>query len=565
MCLVSVLLCIVVDTFTGVSFLAVFVRSGRRYSAISSHSSTMSDGYDFYGNSDSRSRPQSASRLSDVLDVSDSDHNDQRRSNLGQNVALGSRQSSALAWMQQQQHGTAPPNVPVREFPAAEKLDSGNPMYTSPQENMGAAVGGSLGLSSDSRTSGNPSAPPSSAQAHPTTLPLQNPASQLSSSQTLLGYSSRPQPPSQAAPQPSSQAVPHPSSQAMTHPPSQAPVVSSQQLHFPCQVSSPQKHSPQVHVQLDLEGDHSHTAPPRISSISSAMPTSYDLTNPPYVQTATPTAGGSYCSSASGNAINRHSQAPSSTTSITAWSHFNGSPLPIPNTMTTPPALPAGSSIAHTISCSSPTVSGPIPTVHVTGSAPPISGAGSATRQSQYRRGHARHASLGANISLAHRTHSRHRSLGSINVSSVFTPPFPPTLSSKHGSLGNLSQLSNNSTHGSEVVPSLLVAAPPHSPVPAADKEKGYDFVQHFNLFSQYTSNMALEYCMGDPSSGDSLMEGEVCPSPSPVWCMDVENRVVALGCKDGKVEVSMSMINYFVKSFCFCFSWYVICNRMFL
>ena len=64
---------------------------------------------------------------------------------------------------------------------------------------------------------------------------------------------------------------------------------------------------------------------------------------------------------------------------------------------------------------------------------------------------------------------------------------------------------------------------------------------------------------MGDPSSGDSLMEGEVCPSPSPVWCMDVQNRVVALGCKDGKVEVSMSMINNF---FCFCFSWYVICNR---
>ena len=98
---------VVVDTFTGVSFLAVFVRSGRHYSAISLHSSTMSDGYDFYGNSDSRSRPQSASRLSDVLDVSDSDHNDQRRSNLGQNVALGSRQCSALAWMQQQQPGIA--------------------------------------------------------------------------------------------------------------------------------------------------------------------------------------------------------------------------------------------------------------------------------------------------------------------------------------------------------------------------------------------------------------------------------------------------------------------------
>ena len=175
----------------------------------------------------------------------------------------------------------------------------------------------------------------------------------------------------------------HPPSHTLLHPSSQVRVVSSQQLLFPCQVSSSQKHSPQVHVQLYLEGDHSHTAPPRISSISSAMPTSYNLTNPPYVQTATPTAGGSYCSSASGNAINRHSQAPS-TTSITAWSHFNGSHLPLPSTITTPPALPAGSSIAHTISCSSPTVSGPIPTVHVTGSAPPISGAGSATRQSQY-------------------------------------------------------------------------------------------------------------------------------------------------------------------------------------
>ena len=52
---------------------------------------------------------------------------------------------------------------------------------------------------------------------------------------------------------------------------------------------------------------------------------------------------------------------------------------------------------------------------------------------------------------------------------------------------------------------------------------------------------------MGDPSSGDSVVEGEVCPSPSPVWCMGVQNRVVALGCKDGKVEVSMSMLSLFV------------------
>ena len=207
---------VVVDTFIGVSFLAVFVRSGHHNSAISSHSSTISDGYDFYGSSDqyqdSRSRPQSASRLSDVLDVSDSDHYDQRRSNLGQNVALGSRQSSALAWMQQQQPGIAPPTVPVREFPAAEKLDSGNPMYTSPQENMGVAVSGSLALSSYSRASGNPSSPPSSSQAHPTTLPLQNLSSQPSSSQTLLGYSSQPQPPCQAVPHTSSQSLIQPSS-----------------------------------------------------------------------------------------------------------------------------------------------------------------------------------------------------------------------------------------------------------------------------------------------------------------------------------------------------------------
>lgn len=66
------------------------------------------------------------------------------------------------------------------------------------------------------------------------------------------------------------------------------------------------------------------------------------------------------------------------------------------------------------------------------------------------------------------------------------------------------------------------------------DSQTGYNFAAHFNLFSPFTSNLALEYCTppeaeeGNPPSGHA---------PQPVWCMDVWNDVIAVGCGNGQIE----------------------------
>ena len=77
---------------------------------------------------------------------------------------------------------------------------------------------------------------------------------------------------------------------------------------------------------------------------------------------------------------------------------------------------------------------------------------------------------------------------------------------------------------------SHLSQAPPPNP------EKGYDFAKHFNLFSPFTSNMALEYCQGERSP-----EVQECPSPA-VWCMDVWNNSIAVGCGNGQIEVGVAL-----------------------
>ncbi len=151
---------------------------------------------------------------------------------------------------------------------------------------------------------------------------------------------------------------------------------------------------------------------------------------------------------------------------------------------------------------------------------------------SQMRRlGHVRHSSLGQNTSCQQKrqTHSRNRSLGSINTSHI--QPMS-TLNSTHGSCSNLSLMSNASICGSELsTGSNFLKTSQLTKIP--DPDIGYDFAQHFNLFSQYTSNMALEYCVSGRGSEEW---GPVVP---PVWCMGFWNRVVAVGCSNGQVEVS--------------------------
>lgn len=72
------------------------------------------------------------------------------------------------------------------------------------------------------------------------------------------------------------------------------------------------------------------------------------------------------------------------------------------------------------------------------------------------------------------------------------------------------------------------------SKAPPPNPQKGYDFSKHFSLFSPFTSNMALEYCQGQRSS-----EIQECPPP-PVWCMDVWNGSIAIGCGNGQIEVGV-------------------------
>ena len=73
----------------------------------------------------------------------------------------------------------------------------------------------------------------------------------------------------------------------------------------------------------------------------------------------------------------------------------------------------------------------------------------------------------------------------------------------------------------------------PQTPNPTT----GYDFAGYFNLFSQYTANMALQYCC--------VPERELVSEPTvpPVWCMEIWNRTIAVGCGNGQVEVCLFLM----------------------
>ena len=150
------------------------------------------------------------------------------------------------------------------------------------------------------------------------------------------------------------------------------------------------------------------------------------------------------------------------------------------------------------------------------------------------RMGHRRHLSLGNNVPRQRPTHARNRSLGSVNFNHILPPS---TLSSHQGSLGNLSLLSCASSKTGSCI-SLTSGFLSEAQVPQTpDPENGYDFVQHFNLFSQYTSNMALEYYTARRESSTHP------PTTPPVWCMDVWNRIIVVGCGNGQIEVGVATV----------------------
>ena len=182
----------------------------------------------------------------------------------------------------------------------------------------------------------------------------------------------------------------------------------------------------------------------------------------------------------------------------------------------------------------------PIPSTLVTSSTrtkptAAINEGGSSSPLRRKRMGHCRHLSLGNNIPRQRPTHARNRSLGSVNFNHILPPS---TISSRQESLGNLSLLSHaSSMTGSRI--SLTSGFPSEAQVnpQTPDPENGYDFVQHFNLFSQYTSNMALEYYTARRESSTHP------PTTPPVWCMDAWNRIIVVGCGNGQIEVGVASI----------------------
>ena len=140
--------------------------------------------------------------------------------------------------------------------------------------------------------------------------------------------------------------------------------------------------------------------------------------------------------------------------------------------------------------------------------------------------GHSRSSSLG-NVTQRP-THSRNRSLGSIPWSSH---SLSRPLVTRNDSLGNLSNASTE-TAFSTTSGRLFDNQPSQEPNP----QEGYDFSRHFNLFSQFTSNMALQYCT---QTSEDVPQ---CKAPA-VWCMDVGNKVIAVGCGNGQVEVGVALV----------------------
>ena len=70
------------------------------------------------------------------------------------------------------------------------------------------------------------------------------------------------------------------------------------------------------------------------------------------------------------------------------------------------------------------------------------------------------------------------------------------------------------------------------TPSPPEPKNHGFQFRQHFSFYSQFTADLALMHC---PTSIDELWESYAA---SPVWCLDVLNGTIVVGCGNGQIEV---------------------------
>lgn len=133
-------------------------------------------------------------------------------------------------------------------------------------------------------------------------------------------------------------------------------------------------------------------------------------------------------------------------------------------------------------------------------------------------------------------SHFRNKSLGSI-------PRRSHSRSSSHGSI--LMRSTSETTRTLSDLEALPPPPPPLPPVslagststaadPAPEANGGYNFSRHFNLFSPFTSDLALEFC------GELSEETPEIAAP-PIWCMDVWSNTIAVGCGNGQIEVGVA------------------------
>ena len=128
----------------------------------------------------------------------------------------------------------------------------------------------------------------------------------------------------------------------------------------------------------------------------------------------------------------------------------------------------------------------------------------------------------------AHTTTPTRRQTHSRNLSTSCVPG----KDSRHNLLSNTPELSRSSVSINTKFSSATKPLPPPNP------GMGYDYAKHFNLFSPFTSNMALEYCRRE-DEGSKVAE----TPPPPVWCMDVWNKCIAVGCGNGQIEVGVACL----------------------
>lgn len=123
--------------------------------------------------------------------------------------------------------------------------------------------------------------------------------------------------------------------------------------------------------------------------------------------------------------------------------------------------------------------------------------------------------------------------MDSSNAGTGGAPAYSPeNTSMSNWSAESVSLRSDDTSDLSYETPEMVL-----TPLPAVSKSSAFQFTRHFSFYSQFTSELAMAHCS---SAVDELWETY---APSPVWCVDVFNGTIVVGCGNGQIEV-----HYFVQ-----------------